>query len=70
MNERRAIVARIARLRFSPEDDLTFAAALNEIADKVDTVAAETAAADARSLESFKLLERDYKDASANSVRK
>ena len=66
LNERRDILDRIARLPFSEDVDLTFATALNQMADNM-----ESAVAGSRDvLESFKRMERDYRNASANSVRK
>lgn len=66
LNERRDILERIARLPFSEDTDLTLATGLNEMADNM-----EPAVASGRQvLESFKRMERDYKNASADSVKK
>jgi hypothetical protein len=66
LNERRDILDRIARLPFSEDVDLTLAAGLNEMADNMEPAVAEGRGV----LESFKRMERDYRNASADSVRK
>jgi hypothetical protein len=66
MNERRDIIERIARLPFSEEHDVTLAAALNQMADNMES----SVAGSLQAVESFKNMERDYRNVSANSVSK
>jgi hypothetical protein len=66
LNERRDILDQIARLPFSEDDDVTLATTLNEMADNMEPAVA----GGRQTLESFKRMERDYKNASANSVKK
>jgi hypothetical protein len=66
MNERRDIIKRIARLPFSEERDEMLSIALNQMADGMESAAADSP----KVLESFKRMEQDYRNASATSVRK